>query len=272
MRTLHLFAGAGGGLLADLILGHTPIGAVEFDPYCCRVLRERAADGWFPDLRVHEGDVRLFDPSEYASRVDCLHAGFPCQPHSVAGKRAGEADERNLWPDTKRIIGELRPRFALLENVPGIFATGYVWTVLGDLAALGYDARWAIISAADAGAPHLRERWWCLAERADTDDAGQRTDRRTICEPEIRDDARRVCEVVADAILERLEGQQQGRPAPWTTDGPGNDGNPGWWQIEPGVGRVVDGLAARVDRLKALGNGQVPLQAALAWRILGGPE
>ncbi|MCK7495162.1 MAG: DNA cytosine methyltransferase [Comamonadaceae bacterium] len=89
MQTLHLFAGAGGGLLGDLILGHTPIGAVEFDPYCCAVLRERAADGWFPGLRVHEGDIRLFDPSEYAGRVDCLHAGFPASlTASLASERA----------------------------------------------------------------------------------------------------------------------------------------------------------------------------------------
>ena len=81
---MHLFAGIGGGLLADLILGHRPIVAVEWDKYACRILRERAADGWFPDLSVWEGDVRLFDPSEYKGRVDCIHAGFPCQDISVA--------------------------------------------------------------------------------------------------------------------------------------------------------------------------------------------
>lgn len=341
MQTLHLFAGAGGGLLADLILGHTPIGAVEFDPYCCRVLRERAADGWFPELRVYEGDVRLFDPSDYTGRVDCIHAGFPCQPHSVAGKREGEADERNLWPDTARIIGQLRPRLALLENVPGIVSNGYAAVVVGELSALGYDCRWAIISAADAGAPHLRERWWCLAERANTDgerrgeargllsgaelghggvcegmvnatserlpqrrqtgldsrnekertglvaeserrseivantDRIPRNERRpsdTTQEPRGRDaDRGGDRAVVPDAIFERLERQQQGGAAPWPAHGPGHGCSPGWWQVEPGVGRVVDGLAARVDRLKALGNGQVSLTAALAWRILGGP-
>lgn len=348
MQTLHLFAGAGGGLLGDLILGHTPIGAVEFDPYCCRVLRERAADGWFPGLRVHEGDVRLFDPSDYAGRVDCLHAGFPCQPHSVAGKREGEADERNLWPDTRRIIGQLRPRFVLLENVPGIVSNGYAAVVVGELSALWYDCRWAIISAADAGAPHRRERWWCLAERADTDEQrrgeawqlqpgaelgngrlcevvadASSTGRQQIAgsahgdegphegrtalqadEPECDGERRRAwhvadsnlnprherrtsncpqepgrrnadrggeCASVPDTILERLERQREGGAETWPTHGPGHAGNPGWWQVEPGVGRVVDGLAARVDRLKALGNGQVGITEALAWRILGGP-
>ena len=79
MRTLHLFAGIGGGLLADLILGHEPVCAVEIDPYCCAVLRDRRGEGWFPDLHVHEGDVRLWDPSPWAGGVDCIAAGFPCQ-------------------------------------------------------------------------------------------------------------------------------------------------------------------------------------------------
>jgi DNA (cytosine-5)-methyltransferase 1 len=282
MQTLHLFAGAGGGLLADLILGHTPIGAVEFDPYCCRVLRERAADGWFPSLRVHEGDVRLFDPSDYTGRVDCLHAGFPCQPHSVAGKREGEADERNLWPDTARIIGQLRPRFALLENVPGIVSNGYAAVVIGELSALGYDCRWAIISAADAGAPHRRDRWWCLAERTDADGCGRR---QTQSITEWREQRQKSClhgESIPNSIgngLERITepGESKSKTtgiikgssvtgAHFCNTTTGN-----WWKTEPGVGRVVDGLAARVDRLKALGNGQVSITAALAWRILGGP-
>jgi len=293
MQTLHLFAGAGGGLLADLILGHTPIGAVEFDPYCCAVLRERAADGWFPELCVHKGDVRLFDPSEYTGRVDCLHAGFPCQPHSVAGKREGEADERNLWPDTKRIIGELRPRFALLENVPGIFATGYAWTVLGDLAALGYDARWAIISAADAGAPHRRDRWWCLAERADAlcevlaDASGRRCsgpETRKMEQPR-RAEVISASEIVADPISNRLQRFSGGGISETPLAGKrsrgeaagGNGEARGYWKTEPSVGRVVDWVAYGMDmfewgpRIKAIGNGQVSITAALAWRILGGP-
>ena len=76
MKTLHLFAGAGGGLLSDLILGHEPVCAVEWDKYACSVLRERVADGWFTNMQVYEGDVRLFDPSEYAGRVDCIAAGI----------------------------------------------------------------------------------------------------------------------------------------------------------------------------------------------------
>ncbi len=169
MKTMHLFAGAGGGLLCDLILGHEPIVAVEWDPYCCRVLRERAADGWFPGLHVWEGDVRLFDPSEYARRVDCIHAGFPCTDISRAGNQAGvgEGTRSGLYREVLRIADIVRPRYLFMENVSAILANEFLGTVLGDLAARGYDARWTCIPASAVGAPHYRDRWWCLAERTD---------------------------------------------------------------------------------------------------------
>lgn len=166
MRTMHLFAGGGGGLLADLILGHNPICAVEWEPYACQILRERAADGWFPNLHVHEGDIRLFDPSEYAGRVDCIHAGFPCQDISVAGKQAGlgEGTRSGLYREVLRIAGIVRPPHLFLENVSAIRSKG-LETVLADLAALGYDSRWCCIRASDVGAPHGRDRWWLKAEQ-----------------------------------------------------------------------------------------------------------
>ncbi len=232
MRSLHLFAGAGGGLLADLILGHEPVCAVEWDPYCCQVLRERAAEGWFPGLHVFEGDVRVFPASDWKGRVDIIHAGFPCQPHSVAGKRKGHADDRNLWPEVVRVVGEIRPPLVFLENVPGIISNGFVGFVLNDLADLRYDARWTLLGADQVGATHRRDRWFCLAN--------------------------------ATSYFEPRGG------GAWTRgEGPTNDG---WWKTEPDVGRVADGVASRVDRLKALGNGQVPLQAALAFKILMGDK
>lgn len=161
---MHLFAGGGGGILADLILGHNPICAVEWDAYCCQVLRERAAEGWFPNLHVWEGDVRLFDPSEYTGRVDCIHAGFPCQDISVAGHRAGVGkDTRSgLYREILRVADVVRPKFLFLENVSAILHNGF-GTVLGDLAARGYDARWCCLRASDVGANHRRDRWWLLA-------------------------------------------------------------------------------------------------------------
>src|SRR3990167_3309015 len=163
---MHFFAGAGGGLLADLIIGHNPVCAVEWEPYACRILRERSAEGWFLDLYVYEGDVRLFNPSEYAGRIHTLNAGFPCTDLSVAGKQSGlgEGTRSGLYREVLRIAGVVRPREIFMENVAAILSNG-LGTVLGDLAALGYDAKWICIRASDVGANHQRDRWWLLARQ-----------------------------------------------------------------------------------------------------------
>ena len=194
MRVGHLFAGMGGGLLADLILGHMPVFAVEWDAYCCQVLRERRDDGWFPGLHVHETDIRLFDPSIYTGKVDCLAGGFPCQDLSVAGKQGGlgEGTRSGLYREVLRIAGVVRPRFLFMENVSAILSNG-LGTVLGDLAALGYDCRWLCIRASDVGAPHHRDRWFCLARYTNSDDVGQK---REICRGTVADTAG-VCEAAS---------------------------------------------------------------------------
>lgn len=240
LRTMHLFAGIGGGLLADLILGHRPIVAVEWEPYACQVLRERAAEGWFPGLHVWEGDVRLFDPSEYTGSVDCIHAGFPCQDISVAGKQAGvsEGTRSGLYREVLRIAGVVRPRYLFLENVSAILSNG-LGTVLADLAAMGYDARWCCIRASDVGAPHQRDRWWLLADNAcfNRDEVGGAG--RLPLEPE------------RTSFLGTIQSS-------------------GWAVPEPRMGCMDDGIPNRVGQLKGYGNAQVPLQAATAYRLLGG--
>ena len=318
MRTMHLFAGAGGGLLADLILGHEPVIAVEWDTYACRVLRERAEEGWFPGLHVWKGDVRMFDPSEYAGRVDCIAAGFPCQDLSVAGKKSGlgEGTRSGLYREVIRIARIVRPRYLFLENVAAILSNG-LGTVLADLAALGYDCRWTCLRASECGANHHRDRWWLLA---DSNGFGSRTLRANqtqtwpatapqptgkqpayVADPEcgrlqerrgveysqkIGEDEGRVFrnfspslqkqagEVLADADIAGREKQHitpitsRTRYGSWCSV---EEPRVGWWEAEPDVGRVADGVASRVDRLKCAGNGQVPLQAAAAWIALGGP-
>lgn len=272
MHTMHLFAGGGGGLLADLILGHEPIVAVEWDTYCCELLRARREDGWYPRLEVWQGDVRSFDPSSYAGRVDCIHAGFPCQDLSTAGKRAGlgHGTRSGLYREVLRIADALRPPYLFLENVAAILGQG-VDQVIGDLAALGYDARWCTLRASDVGAPHQRDRWWCLAWRADAD--GQRQPK-----PDtqgwqshlawlgavVHAHSQRQPPYKVDPVAAESAQPQRRFDATRLSD---------WWDIEPPVGRVVDGVAARLyrHRLRALGNGQVPLQAATAWVLLGGP-
>ncbi len=283
-KTMHLFAGHGGGLLADLILGHRPIAAVEWDGYACQVLRERAADGWFPGLRVHEGDVSLFDPSEYAGQVDCIHAGFPCQDISVAGKQAGvsEGTRSGLYREVLRIAGVVRPKQLFLENVSAILSNG-LGTVLGDLAALGYDTRWLCIRASDVGAPHHRDRWFLLASHSNALRGGLegRGEIRNI-EQEVRSRLEGSHGAVAqlDANVPNPECQRQQRQGKyvsakhsaqggdWQAIESVNGGASNFWAIESELGRVAHGVPNRVHRLKGLGNAQVPLQAATAWRIL----
>ena len=318
MHTMHLFAGIGGGLLADRILGHTPLVAVEWEPYACQVLQERVADGWFPGMRVWEGDVQLFDPSEYTGRVDCIHAGFPCQDISVAGKQAGvsEGTRSGLYREVLRIAGIVRPRYLFLENVAAILSNG-LGTVLADMAAMGYDSRWICIRASDVGAPHHRDRWFALADSrnawihqrrgfgcareemrvlggnerdgvssreeeksdvlADTD--GGRTRRIAAMDEDTIErfvngtESSGGREVVSNSNHERREELD----APGISEIPGWDGRcvdarwgESWWTTEPGLGRVANGIPNRVGQLKGYGNAQVPLQAATAWKLLGG--
>src|SRR4051812_43983099 len=149
MNELHLFAGAGGGILGGMLLGHTCVCAVEIEPYCRAVLLQRQRDGILPRFPVWD-DVRTFDGKPWRGRVDIVCGGFPCQDISAAGKGAGITGERSgLWGEMRRIVGEVGPRFVFVENSPVLTSRG-LGTVLGDLAALGYDARWGVLSAADA--------------------------------------------------------------------------------------------------------------------------
>ncbi|MEE8471110.1 MAG: DNA (cytosine-5-)-methyltransferase [Dehalococcoidia bacterium] len=167
MNELSLFTGAGGGVLGSILLGWRTIGYVEKDDYCQRVIAQRIKDGLIEEAPIF-GDIRTFNDSGcaelYRGVTDIISAGFPCQPFSVAGQRKGESDERNLWPDTIRAIRIVRPRYVLLENVPGLLAHEYFGTILGDLAESGFDAKWKVISAAELGAPHRRDRLWIVAD------------------------------------------------------------------------------------------------------------
>ena len=280
MRSLHLFAGAGGGLLCDLILGHEPIAAVEWDAYCCQILRERAADGWFPGLRVHEGDVRLFDPSEYAGRVDCIHAGFPCQDISAAGKGAGITGARSgLVSEVFRAIDAIRPRFVFLENSPRIESRGRP-EVIAALVARGYAYRDGTIAASDVGAWHKRERWFCLSANADglrqlQQEGGEPDERGWIDygNQKIASDLMRPRRAIRSGVSAAQEIPNLRSPVDLGTRESLEPAAAAWFEAEPALDRLVygipDGMVPASN--KALGNAQVPLQAALAWKLLGGP-
>ena len=157
LRELALFAGAGGGILGGRLLGWRTVCAVECDAYAASVLVSRQNDGCLPAFPVWD-DVRTFDGTRWRGAVDVVSGGFPCQDISAAGKGAGIGGERSgLWREMARIIGEVRPKYAFVENSPMLVVRG-LGRVLGDLAEIGYDAAWRVVSAGDCGAPHERSR------------------------------------------------------------------------------------------------------------------
>ncbi len=168
LRELALFAGAGGGILGGHLLGWRTVCAVEWEPYAASILAQRQNDGLLPPFPIWD-DVQTFDGRPWRGVVDVVSGGFPCQDISVAGKGAGISGERSgMWSHMARIIGEVRPRFAFVENSPALLTRG-LGVVLSDLAALGYDCKWTVLGAADVGAPHQRDRFWLLASLAVSD-------------------------------------------------------------------------------------------------------
>jgi DNA (cytosine-5)-methyltransferase 1 len=278
LNTFHLFSGAGGGILADLLLGHNPIGACEIEQYPRNVLLARQRDGHLPSFPIWD-DVSTLDGKPWRGTVDILCGGFPCQDISAAGKGAGITGARSgLWKEYARLIDEMRPRFVFAENSP-LLRTRGLGVVLEDLAALGYNARWGVLGARDVGAPHKRDRMWILAytmheglqrgEYARSLDAqgrdkphGSTTERSGLfwhTDP---------AEVGHASLLYAqgcTNGSWQGESGRAGERGAQDEEN---GTTEPVVGRVAHGLANRVDRLKALGNGQVPSCAAVAFNIL----
>ena len=161
---LDLFSGIGGFSLAAERCGFRTIGFSEIDPYASAVLKKH-----WPDVPNY-GDIRNIPCEELRGTIALLTGGFPCQPFSVAGSKRGDRDERHLWPLLAEIIGKVRPRFCLLENVSGLLSisNGRVFgAILGDLASLGYDALWNCVPASAVGANHQRDRVWIVAYNAE---------------------------------------------------------------------------------------------------------
>ncbi len=307
---LALFAGAGGGILGGHLLGWKTVCAVEWEPYPACVLAARQNDGILPPFPIWD-DVQTFDGKPWRGIVDVVSGGFPCQDISSAGKGAGiEGSRSSMWKHMARIIDEVRPRFAFVENSPMLVGRGAAM-VIGDLAEMGYDCQWCIVSASDCGAPHQRDRFWLVAHakgdryqqgrrQSHVHQAHGRQDREL--RTELGGTSKQPADMADPAQLQRngindhagisMESGQvpESRNDGWSQDisnaysaqQQGNErakrshaqrtniSKHSWWASEPDVGRVADRVAARVDRLKAIGNGQVPCVAATAWRILNG--
>ena len=316
MNELALFAGAGGGILGGKLLGWRTVCAVEWEPYQASVLCARQNDGLLPPFPIWD-DVQTFDGNPWKGIVDVISGGFPCQDISAAGKGAGIDGERSgMWGKMARIIREVRPKYVFVENSPMLTSRG-LGRVLGDLAKMGFDARWGVLGAADVGANHQRDRIWIVAKwdgqfsyiqhnRIRRWEQQSKSLKKTYgklanarCELWNEGDTRKLDtkeEIGASSTIfdksssERCgkdqmantseirscsEKTKQGMARKFRFAECGMDRN--WWQREPefvprttqrDMGGMVDGLAARVDRLKAIGNGQVPLCAATAWEIL----
>jgi len=277
-----LFAGIGGIDLGLERAGLRCCWQVEINDYAQRVLAKHWPN--VPRFR----DVRCVGAGEL-SPVDVIAGGFPCQDISIAGRGMGLAGERSgLWREFGRIVRELRPRYVLVENVAALLHRG-LDVVLGDLAALGYDAEWHCIPAAAVGAPHIRDRVFVVAY-AERDRWQQGAEIFRAGQPL----AAAGREALADAAVARsgrLAARQQGAQAQAHhadrrgQDVPdanrlGRDRRPSLlpapiarrlpdperehaWRVEPDVGRVAHGIPARVDRLSGLGNAVVPQVAEL---------
>jgi len=241
LRELALFAGAGGGILGGHLLGWRTVCAVERDAYAAQVLAQRQNDGILRPFPIWS-DVTTFDGRPWKGRIDVVSGGFPCQDISAAGKGAGIDGERSgLWGQMGRIIREVKPRFVFVENSPMLTSRG-LGRVLADLAAMGFNAKWGMLSAANVGANHIRDRIWIYAY---TDD-GLSED--SFISEQMGFNGRIRCAQNASENWDVKAGYDP------TT--------------EPGISRVANDVAFGVDRGKAIGNGQVPAVAATAWRIL----
>ena len=258
MRVLHmnfgsLFSGIGGLDLGLERAGMKCLWQSEINPYASRVLKKH----WpaTPNL----GDINDIDWRTVPT-VDLVCGGYPCQPFSTAGSRNGTNDPRHLWPRFADCIRILRPRFALLENVTGHLSLGF-GNVQADLAALGYDAQWDCIPAAAVGAPHLRDRIFVIATRNDGmdthGDSKPNVALNDFTQPWPTPMADTSCKRVGSdrtetTITKTRRSRQYNRHR--------ETANVGWewWQTEPNVGRVADGIPNRVDRLRGLGNAVVP--------------
>jgi DNA (cytosine-5)-methyltransferase 1 len=254
LRVLDLFAGIGGfsfGL--ERAGGFETVAFCEIEKFPQQILRKH-----WPEVPIYE-DVRTLTAERLAAdgiAVDVITGGFPCQDISTAGKGAGLAGERSgLFYEIARLIGELAPRYVVLENVAALLSRG-LGDVLGTLAEIGYDAEWHCIPASYLGAPHRRDRIWIVAYPAQLQrNGGKLYGKHGKGEISELGDCGGAARNVADTNCSQCQGSRLpiGILAQYA-----DAGSASWWGAEPDVGRVANGVPDRAHRLKALGNAVVP--------------
>lgn len=307
LRGLDLFSGIGGISLA-LKPWVTTIAYCEIEPYCQAVLLERMQSNDLDFAPIWD-DVTTLDRTVLDTEIDIIFGGFPCQDVSVAGKQAGiNSDTRSgLFFHIMRLVRQYRPQFIFLENVAAICSRG-LDTVLREIAEAGYDAKWCCVSAAEAGAPHKRDRWWLLAYSASVGMEGLRSDRKqksdlneqkalSLCsgqrwpsrpnEPQQDWEPPRIVANSKHARRKSTEARASIEESVcWSTKGQitpiestrvcasrvSSAGervqNSSDDGTQPRLGGNFDGVSYRVDRVKALGNSVVPQAARKAFEML----
>jgi len=241
LNELALFAGAGGGILGGHLLGWRTVCAVEWEPYPASILCARQNDGLLLPFPIWD-DVQTFDGFAWRGLVDVISGGFPCQDISSAGRGAGIDGERSgMWGEMARIICEVRPRFVFVENSPILTSRG-LGTVLGDLASMGFNARWGVLGAKTFSGPHSRNRIWIVARDSTQIRFNEDEIQKII---NFESNLWNSCELTP--ILDLCKS---------------------WKDSESAAVSLGDGLAEWVGAVQALGNGQIPIVAATAWKLL----
>ncbi len=273
-RHLDLFSGIGGFALAASRVwdNHEVVSFCDIEPFAQKVLKKH-----WPDVPCHD-DIKTMKGTDYAN-IDLLTGGFPCQDLSQAGRMEGlDGARSSLWFEMLRVIGGVKPRWIVIENVPNLAKLG-LDRVLAGLAHIGYDAEWQNISAASIGAPHIRNRLWIVAypQHPDTNQPrSYREEVNQLGEIELQHQQERffgsMGEDVAypkhdrDVRRHRELGAVKGEVR--NIRGSKKNGGREWWLTEPSVGRVAHGVRNRVDRLKGLGNAIVPQVAEMIFRAI----
>jgi DNA (cytosine-5)-methyltransferase 1 len=290
LNGLALCSGYGGLELAleRFFPGYKTVCHVEGESFAVSHLIKKMEEGRIHPAPVWD-DLRTFEGDRWRGVVDIIAGGFPCQPFSVAGKQLASEDPRHLWPSIVQIVRQVRPRFLFFENVPGV-VKWILDRILLDLAALGYDASWCVVRAADVGAPHSRARWFLFAETRHPDsirlegvwpeERSERINkkrRKNLEGFELNNDCEDIASEGTDTVGEGIQrqrgqheesGRKESGQRNLNSDDKWDGGFGSWWEIEPSMGRLVDGAPDWVDKLRLLGNGVVPQQAHYALTIL----
>jgi DNA (cytosine-5)-methyltransferase 1 len=246
LTTLSLCTGYGGIERGLELAGEqlNVLAAVEIEAFAIANLVAKMEQGKLAPSPIWS-NLKTLPVGAFRDRVDLITGGYPCQPFSAAGKRAGKDDPRHLWPYIRDIIESVRPVRCFFENVEGHISLG-LREVVSDLESLGYKTAWGIFSATEVGAPHQRKRVYILA---DSSSAGLQG-------------AKWLREAGAKGVSERHSAQCFGELGGW------QGGRGATWSSQSSILRVVNGCANRVDRIRLLGNGVVPATAANAWQVL----